>query len=76
MEDPPVHDACAVGYVANPELFETRFAKVEVETHGTATAGMTVVDFKPSDGPERRIGVSLEAPAFWDTVIDAIIRIA
>jgi purine nucleosidase len=76
MVDPPVHDACAVGYVANPDLFETRSANVEIELYGTATTGMTVVDFKPSDGPERRIGVSLDAPAFWDAVIDAIARIA
>ncbi len=76
MEDPPIHDACAVVYVASPDLFETRAARVEIELHGTATAGMTVVEFVPPDGPERRVGVTLDRSGFWDTVMDAIVRVA
>jgi inosine-uridine nucleoside N-ribohydrolase len=40
----PLHDPCAVAALAAPELFEFRFARVEVETRGDQTRGMTVVD--------------------------------
>jgi purine nucleosidase len=75
MQDPPVHDACAVAYVADPGLFETRPASVEIELQGALTTGMTVVDFTPRPGPERRVAVSLDAPAFWEALLDAVARI-
>jgi purine nucleosidase len=50
MEDPPVHDACAVAYVASPQLFGTRMATIEVELSGRYSTGMTVVDFVGGSG--------------------------
>ncbi|MDA8061354.1 MAG: nucleoside hydrolase [Actinomycetota bacterium] len=54
MPDPPVHDVCTIAYLAAPGLFETRPASVEVELHGTLSAGMTVVDF--DHGPDAGSG--------------------
>ena len=39
-----LHDPMAIAYVADPTMFKTEKDKVEVETMGTHTMGMTVVD--------------------------------
>ncbi|MHB1502588.1 MAG: nucleoside hydrolase [Acidimicrobiales bacterium] len=73
MDDPPVHDACAVAYVADPSLFNVRPALVEIETKGEHTSGMTVTTFMPEGASARHhIGTSLRREAFWDAVIRAI----
>lgn len=73
MDDPPVHDACAVAYVADPSLFEVRPALVEIETGGERTRGMTVTTFMPEGASARHhVGTSLRREAFWDTVVRAI----
>jgi purine nucleosidase len=59
-----VHDVCAVAYVARPDLFASRPARVEVETTGAFTAGMTVVDFD-SPEPNALVPVSLDVDGFW-----------
>ena len=40
----PLHDPCAVLAITHPELFEFESRNVRVETTGTHTRGMTVVD--------------------------------
>jgi purine nucleosidase len=81
MDAPPVHDAVAVACVIEPSLVPVQDARVQVETAGRLTSGMTVVDFGPaaatSDAPpmaERRhhVGVGLEVERFWDLVLGAI----
>jgi purine nucleosidase len=77
LVDPPVHDACAVAFVAAPELFETRPAHVRVETSGTLTAGATVTNFSaraPRGGHD--VAVKLDTGPFWDLLLDAISRLA
>ncbi|MHB1171767.1 MAG: nucleoside hydrolase [Lacisediminihabitans sp.] len=59
-----VHDVCAVAYVARPDLFASRPARVEVETTGTFTSGMTVVDFD-SPEPNALVPVELDVEGFW-----------
>jgi purine nucleosidase len=66
-----VHDVCAVAYVARPELFASRPARVEIETTGTFTAGMTVVDFD-SPEPNALVPVSLDVDGFWASVAQAV----
>ncbi|MCX6647821.1 MAG: nucleoside hydrolase, partial [Candidatus Bathyarchaeota archaeon] len=39
-----LHDPMAMAYVADPTMFKTERYKVEVETVGTHTIGMTVID--------------------------------
>jgi purine nucleosidase len=70
-----VHDVVAVAYVTHPELFVSRRAHVEVETTGTFTTGMTVVDFTAS-APNAVVPVTLDVDAFWEYVFDSYRRIA
>jgi purine nucleosidase len=67
-----VHDVCAVAYVARPELFTSRAARVDVETTGTFTDGMTVVDFAAplpnAPAPNALVPVSLDVDGFWNYV--------
>jgi len=63
-----VHDVCAVAYLSRPELFTSVPARVEVETEGTWTAGMTVTDFR-SSRPNALVPVKLDVAGFWDYVL-------
>lgn len=63
-----VHDVCAVAYVSRPDLFRTVPARVEVETEGRWTAGMTVTDFRSSI-PNASVAVELDVDGFWDYVL-------
>ncbi|MET3768723.1 inosine-uridine nucleoside N-ribohydrolase [Marisediminicola sp. UYEF4] len=65
-----VHDVCAVADIARPELFRSRPARVEVETRGQFTSGMTVVDFA-ARAPNAIVPVELDVAGFWDYVHDA-----
>jgi inosine-uridine nucleoside N-ribohydrolase len=73
---PAVHDVCALALVAEPGLFGCRPARVEVETAGRWTAGMTVTTFG-AGAAERNalVATSIEVPAFWDAVIAAWARV-
>jgi purine nucleosidase len=76
-DGPAVHDVCAVALVAAPGLFTCRPARVEVETAGRWTAGMTVTDFAaPAADANARVGVAIDADGFWDLVLDAYGRVA
>ena len=76
-DDPAVHDVCAVVSVAAPELITCVPARVEVETAGRWTAGMTVTDFEAgSDDCNARVAVAIDAGGFWDLVLDAYRRAA
>ena len=73
---PPVHDVCALALVAEPGLFGCDPARVDVETAGRWTTGMTVTDFAADPGPATRWWPSsVDVPAFWDLVLDAFARI-
>ena len=65
-----LHDVCAVAYVAHPDLFTTKAARVDVELVGEFTRGMTVVDFH-SDRPNALVPMRLDVPGFWDYVHQA-----
>jgi purine nucleosidase len=74
---PPVHDVCAVARVAAPRLITCVPARVEVETAGRWTAGMTVTDFSaaPADC-NAQVAVAIDTDGFWDLVLDAYGRVA
>jgi purine nucleosidase len=74
--DHAVHDVCAVAYVADPDLLGCVPARVEVETEGRWTAGMTVTDFDAAR-PNRNalVAMSIDVPAFWERVYDAYARV-
>ncbi len=44
----PVHDALCVAYLVEPDVIETEFRHVDVETVGTLTVGRTVIDTRSS----------------------------
>jgi purine nucleosidase len=76
-DGPAVHDVCAVAAVAAPELLTFLPARVEVETAGRWTSGMTVTDFNAAaDECNARVAVGIDADAFWDLVLDAYGRVA
>ena len=74
FDAPPVHDACAVGYVIDPSIIETRKAPVHVECVGRYTAGMTVTDLRRT-APEdchTSVAVKLERQRFWNLVVESL----
>jgi purine nucleosidase len=76
---PPVHDVCAVAWVAQPELFGLVPARVQVELAGQLTAGMTVTDFDvPSqvDGGNAQVAMSIDVDNFWEVTLGAYARVA
>lgn len=73
-DDPPVHDVCALALVARPGLFGCQPARVEVETAGRLTTGMTVTDFR-APGPNALVATTIDTDGFWELVLDAYARI-
>jgi purine nucleosidase len=69
--EPPVHDVCAVASVADPLVFSYTPARVQVETHGTLTSGMTVTDFAAADGYNALVATGIDADRFWAMVLGA-----
>ena len=72
----PVHDVCALALVAEPGLFGCDPARVDVETAGRWTTGMTVTDFA-ADPRDRNalVAMGVDVPGFWDLVLSAYRRI-
>ena len=69
--EPPVHDVCAIVSIADPSVFAYTPARVQVETHGTLTSGMTVTDFSQSADHNTRVATGIDADRFWTTVLGA-----
>jgi purine nucleosidase len=75
--EPAVHDVCAVAHVARPGLLGCVPARVDVETEGRFTAGMTVTDFRAAqEARNALVATAIDVPAFWDTVCAAYARLA
>lgn len=74
---PPVHDPCTVAALIDPTVIQWRESFVAVETEGTWTRGATVVDLdrRLDQVPNANVALSLDAPRYWDLVLDAIDRI-
>ena len=75
---PPVHDVCAVAWVAQPELFGLVPARVQVEVAGRFTAGMTVTDFDvPGEAgpPNALVAMDLDVEKFWQVTLGAYARV-
>jgi purine nucleosidase len=77
---PPVHDVCAVAWVAQPGLFGLVPARVQVETAGQLTSGMTVIDFEApgwgADGGNARVAMSIDVDGFWELTLGTYQRVA
>jgi len=76
---PPVHDVCAVAWVAAPELFGLVPARVQVETAGQLTSGMTVTDFEApgeANGGNAQMAMSIDVDGFWELTLGTYQRVA
>jgi purine nucleosidase len=76
---PPLHDVCAVAWIAQPSLFGLVPAQVEVETLGQLTCGMTVTDFGApgtSGLGNARVAMDIDVGAFWELALGAYHRVA
>ncbi len=72
-----LHDPMALAYVADPTMFKTERYRVEVETTGTHTMGMTVVDRRRYHREENLkanhdIIVEVDAPRFHGMIADRV----
>ena len=75
---PAVHDVCAVAWVAAPKLFGLVPARVQVETVGQLTSGMTVTDFE-APGEARGnalVAMDIDVDGFWELTLAAYRRVA
>ena len=72
---PAVHDVCAVVYVAQPDLFGLKPARIDVETAGRLTSGMTVTDFEAS-GHNALVAVTIDTERFWDLTLGTYANLA
>lgn len=70
----PIHDACAVAYCINRNVFTTQKWRVDIETKGEYTYGMTVVDKLGITGREPNVNVAekLNKEEFWKMLKDAL----
>ena len=74
---PAVHDVVAMAYAASPGLLGCLPARVEVETVGQWTAGMTVTDFAaPAAEQNALVATAIDVGGFWDLVLDSYHRVA
>ncbi len=68
----PLHDPCAVLAITHPHLFATQRLRVDVETAGTLSRGMTVADLRPWADPARA-NVDVVTSADRDAVVALIL---
>jgi purine nucleosidase len=74
---PAVHDVVAMAYTASPGLLGCLPARVEVETTGRWTSGMTVTDFAAPEGERNAlVATAIDVRGFWDLVLDSYHRVA
>ena len=77
VAEPAVHDVCAVAYVADHGLLGCLPARVEVETTGCWTSGMTVTDFRaPAARQNALVATAIDVRGFWDSVLAAYTNVA
>jgi len=74
LEGGPIHDACTVMYLMDPTVFVFNRLRVDIETKGEFSNGMTVVDFLGVTGrePNVKFAETLDNEKFWDTFTKAL----
>ncbi|MFD2706327.1 nucleoside hydrolase [Salibacterium lacus] len=73
----PLHDACAAAFSINENVFSTEHLPVNVETSGTYTMGMTVIDSLQTTGkaPNVHVARDLNNDVFWSMLKKALERL-
>ena len=74
LDGVPIHDACAVAALLRPEILQTRYLRVDVETASTFCDGRTVVDLWGVTGrePNVHVGTSIDVDAFTDLLMESL----
>ena len=74
FEGPPLHDPCAVAWVIDPTIVETKPVHVDVETQGEFTYGRTAIDIHGVTGlpVNAEVGVRLDVERYWDRMVGAV----
>ncbi|WP_069298964.1 nucleoside hydrolase [Neptunicoccus sediminis] len=70
----PLHDPCVIAYLLRPDLFNSRFINVEVETISKLTLGATVADWwRVTDRPANVTYVKdVDADGFFALLVERI----
>lgn len=70
----PLHDPCVIAYLLRPDLFNSRFINVEVETISKLTLGATVADWwRVTDRPANVTYVKdVDADGFFELLVERI----
>jgi purine nucleosidase len=69
--EPPAHDVCAIVSITDPSVFGYTPARVQVETRGEFTSGMTVTDFSASAAHNAQVATAIDTDRFWAAVLSA-----
>ncbi|TMR09550.1 nucleoside hydrolase [Nonomuraea turkmeniaca] len=74
MPEAPLHDPIAVALVAEPATVTTVRTRLDIELHGTETAGATSVDLidQLKREPNADVATGLDVERFWRLVEDTI----
>jgi pyrimidine-specific ribonucleoside hydrolase len=77
-DGPPIHDAVAVAWLAEPGLVRSSELRIDVETAGIHTRGRTVADREGLTGrpPNATVGLAIDRERLIDLVVDAVGRYA
>lgn len=74
FEHPPVHDVCSVAYCIDPTVFNCKKLRVDIETRGDFTYGMTVVDTLgvTHKEPNVNFALGLDHGKFWNMLYQTL----
>jgi purine nucleosidase len=77
MPDAPLHDPVAVALAVDPQVATTVRTRVDVELHGTETAGATSVDLhgKRDRPANASVALELDVERFWSMLLDCVGRL-
>jgi len=73
-DGPPIHDAVAVAWLADPDLVAGRPLRIDVETAGVHSRGRTVADEEGLSGRpvNAEVGMSIDRERLIDMVVEAV----
>jgi pyrimidine-specific ribonucleoside hydrolase len=73
-DGPPIHDAVAVAWMADPDLVAGRPLRIDVETAGVHSRGRTVADEEGLSGRpvNAEVGMSIDRERLIDMIVEAV----
>ena len=77
VKEPPLHDPCAAFFLVNPNAFEYKLMRVDVEINRNSICyGQTVVDFYDKLKKPKNVNVCLKMNVneFWIGLLDSFNR--